>query len=106
MRLHGSFKRNTVALTSVLLALLLVIACGTAAEPVTEQQAAPAQAEPVTGGGESAGAPIAQPGETPPVAVGKAKADRLIIVGEVQAYETTDPYAMSPSSLPPIHVIY
>jgi ABC-type transport system substrate-binding protein len=111
MRLHGIFKCNTVALTSVLLALLLVIACGTAAEPVTEQQTAPAQAEPVTGGGSEPAAadtpaptPVPQEKEAPEAS--QPKVDRLVVAGEVQAYETTDPYAMSPSSLPQIHVLY
>jgi ABC-type transport system substrate-binding protein len=107
MRLQGLLKGNAVALISTLLALFFIVACGTAAEPVTEQQAAPTQTEPVSGGGEPAGAPVAQPTEaSPPAAVGKPKVEHLVVVGEVQAYETTDPYAMAPSSLPPIHVMY
>jgi hypothetical protein len=107
MRLYGLLKRNTVSRSSVLLTLLLVIACGTAAEPVSEQPVPQAQAEPAAAGGEPAGAPIAQPTEAAqPAATGQVKVDRLVIVGEVQAYEATDPYAMPPSSLPQIHVMY
>jgi ABC-type transport system substrate-binding protein len=111
MRLHHLLNRNAVALSSLLLALLLVIACGTAAEPVTEQQSAPEQAAPVAGGeSEPAAAdtpvPTAVPQEKEAPEASQPKVDRLVVAGEVQAYESTDPYAMSPSSLPQIHVLY
>ena len=52
--------------------------------------------------------PTAVPGSTamPEITGGNPKVDRLVVTGTVQAFESTDPYAMTPSSLPPVHPMY
>ncbi len=106
MSYHWFRKPIGAFFTPLLLAVLFAVACGTAATATPRPAAAPSGD---TSTPAATSVPAAQPEPTaapPQASTGRPKVNRLIVTGTVPAFETTDPFAMTPSSLPPVHPMY
>ena len=109
MTRHWFRSPKALVLIPLSLVLLVAVACGAAAPdtpvPVDTQAK---DTTPPAAKTDTNDVPVAkvEPTAIPQVLGGKPKVHRLVVTGTVPAFETTDPYAMSPSSLPPIHPMF